>query len=240
MAAVERLQKILAGAGITSRRKAEELIRQGRVAVNGRVVTELGTKADPERDHIKLDGRLVGRARRKVYWLVNKPKGVICSVTDPQGRRTINDLLRSSERVFPVGRLDYNSEGLIILTNDGDLARAVAAAGENYPKVYHVKVRAIPARAQLDRLRAGIRLADGTQFGRARVRVLRQAAHAWLEVTLTEGKNREIRRMFEAIGHPVLKLKRVGIAFLTAAGLPIGRCRRLTAGEVLRLRTLVQ
>ncbi|MFH1573666.1 MAG: pseudouridine synthase, partial [Acidobacteriota bacterium] len=216
MPAAVRLQKILAEAGLASRRRAEVLIRQGRVSVNGRVVTELGTRADPERDHIKVDGRLLRRpSRKKVYWLLNKPRGVISTVSDPQGRVTVRDLIRCRERIYPVGRLDYNSEGLIILTNDGDLAKLISAAGSTFPKVYHVKVRSVPDPGDLDRLRAGLRLPDGTTFAGARIRVLRQGLHAWLEVTLTQGKNREIRKMFSAIGHPVAKLKRKRIGFLT-------------------------
>jgi pseudouridine synthase len=234
----ERLQKIIAAAGIASRRKAELLIKEGRVSVNGHVVTTLGAKADASRDHIKVNGKLIRPAARKVYVLLNKPKGVICTGADPQGRSKVTDLVKVKERLYPVGRLDYNTEGLILLTNDGEFAKIVASAGEAFAKVYHVKVRGIPDESVLSRLRAGYRLPDGTQLAPSKIRVLREARHAWLEVTLTQGKNREIRRMFEAVDHPVLKLCRTRIGFLTGEKLPIGYSRFLTPREVARVLRL--
>lgn len=238
MARTERLQKILAAAGIASRRKCESYIRQGRVSLNGRVVTELGVKADPERDHIKVDGRRIRPPGPKIYLLLNKPRGVISAVSDPHGRTTVRDLVRAGGRIFHVGRLDCQSEGLILLTNDGELARIVGDGGERFPRVYHVKVRGVPDGHDLERVRAGVRLADGTQAAAARLKLLRSGANSWLEVTLTEGKNREIRKMFEAVGHPVVKLRRKRIGFLTDRGLAPGSYRPLSPEEVAEIYRL--
>jgi len=228
----ERLQKILAAAGIASRRQAEELIRAGRVSVNGRVVAQLGAKADASHDHIKVDGKLLGPPARKVYVLLNKPRGVISTVADMRGRVKVTDLVKVKGKLFPVGRLDCNTEGLILLTNDGEFARIVASAGDTFPKVYQVKVRGIPDEAALKRLRCGLRLPDGTQLAPCRIRMLRRDRHAWLEVTLAQGVNREIRRMFDSVGHPVSKLRRTRIGMFTEAGLPVGCSRQLTPQEV--------
>jgi 23S rRNA pseudouridine2605 synthase len=235
MAKEERLQKLIAAAGFSSRRGAEVLIAQGRVSVNGRVVTELGTKADPEHDSIKVDGRPVRRPQSSLYILLNKPRGVICTLSDPQGRTRVTDLVKVRGRVYPVGRLDYNTEGLILLTNDGSFARTVSSAGEHVPKVYEVKVKSTPAEDDLERLRQGVRLRDGTRYGACRITRLREGNHTWLEVTLTQGKNLQIRKMFESIGCPVLKLRRRRIGFLTDEGLPVGRYRILSSAEVERL-----
>jgi len=232
MEKLERLQKILAAAGIASRRQAEELIRAGRVSVNGRTMAQLGAKADAVRDHIKIDGKLLGPPARKAYLLLNKPRGVICTVADTQGRVKVTDLVRVKGKVFPVGRLDYNTEGLILLTNDGEFARIVSAAGNAFPRVYQVKVRGVPDDSALKRLRCGLRLPDGIQLAPCKIRTLRRDRHAWLEVTLVQGINREIRRMFEAIGHPVTKLRRTRIGIFTEAGLPVGCSRRLTPEEI--------
>ncbi len=231
----ERLQKIIAAAGIASRRKAELLIAAGRVTVNGQVVTRLGTLANAQQDHIKVDGKLLRSSAHKQYVLLNKPKGVISTVVDPLGRTKVTDFVRSKEKLFPVGRLDYNTEGIILLTNDGEFSKIVADAGDAFPKVYHVKVRGIPEESVLNRLRAGLRLPDGTRLAPSKIRVLREDKHAWLEVTLTQGKNREIRRMFAAVQHPVSKLRRTRIGFFTAAALPVGSSRLLTAQEVARV-----
>lgn len=231
----ERLQKILAAAGVASRRTCELYIRQGRVSVNGRVVTEMGVKADPERDHIKIDGRRIRPPGPKIYLLLNKPKGVIAAVSDPRGRTTVRDLVKAKGRIFHVGRLDCQSEGLLLLTNDGELARIVGDGGERFPRVYHVKVRGVPDEHDLERVRAGVRLPDGAQVAAARLKLLRSGANSWLEVTLTEGKNREIRRMFEAVGHPVVKLRRKRIGFLTDRGLAPGSYRPLSPEEVAEI-----
>jgi 23S rRNA pseudouridine2605 synthase len=195
----------------------------------------MGTKADPGRDHIRVDGTLVRPAGRKIYLLLNKPRGVISSVTDPLGRVTVTDLVKSKGRIFHVGRLDYNSEGLIILTNDGELARIMSRAGGVFPKVYHVKVRSVPDDVDLNRLRAGIRLPDGTRLTGAQIELIRRGRNTWFEVILVQGKNQQIRRMFAAIGHPVAKLQRRRIGFLTDRGLPVGSYRCLTPEEVTQI-----
>jgi 23S rRNA pseudouridine2605 synthase len=195
----------------------------------------MGTKADPGRDHIRVDGRLIHAAGRKVYLLMNKPRGVISSVTDPRGRVTVTDLVKAKGRIFHVGRLDYNSEGLIILTNDGELARIMSAAGGVFPKVYHVKVRSVPGDADLNRLRAGIQLPDGAFLKGARIELIRSSRNCWFEVTLTQGKNQQLRRMFAAIGHPVVRLQRKRIGFLTDRGLPVGSYRSLSPEEIAHI-----
>ncbi len=234
----ERLQKIISTAGVASRRKAELLIRQGRVTVNGRVITELGSKAVPGRDHVKVDGKLIRRPPGRVYILLNKPRQVMSTVSDPKGRAIVTDFVPQGERVYPVGRLDYNTEGLILLTNDGEFARIVGSAGEHIPKVYHVKVRATPADGALAKLREGIRLPGGPKLAACGIRTLRAGNNSWYEVTLTQGKNRQIREMFQAVGNPVMKLRRVRIGFLTDHGLDVGHFRFLAPGEVERLSKL--
>ena len=229
------MQKIIASAGLASRRKAEILIRQGRVTVNGQVVSHLGAKANPERDHIKVDGKRIREPGRKIYILLNKPKRVICSVTDPAGRTKVIDLVAVKEKIYPVGRLDYNTEGLILLTNDGDFSRIVMAAGKHVSKVYQVKVRSTPEKYALDRLRNGMNL-KGIRLAPCKIVPIREGTNSWYEVTLTQGKNRQIRDMFEAIGHPAVKLRRVRIGFLTDYGLPVGQYRHLSRGEVERIK----
>ena len=231
----ERLQKIIAAAGIASRRKAELLIQEGRVAVNGQVVTQPGAKADPENDSIRVDGRRVrSEATKKVYLLLNKPRQVMSTVEDPQGRVKVTDLVPAHRRIFPVGRLDYNTEGLILLTNDGDFAKIVSSAGKRFPKVYHVKVRANLDAHTLAMLRDGTRL-NGVKLAPCDIEPIKEGANSWYEVTLTQGKNRQIRDMFEAAGHPVQKLRRVRIGFLTNRGLPVGKYRALKQEEVKRI-----
>jgi 23S rRNA pseudouridine2605 synthase len=198
-------------------------------------VTELGTKADPARDHIKIDGKALRKFPEKVYVLLNKPRQVISTVEDPQGRIKVTDLVQARSRIYPVGRLDYNTEGLILLTNDGEFSRIVSSAGAHLPKVYHIKVRSVPDDGALKRLRAGIRLKDGTRLEKCRIIPLKEGNNSWFEVTLTQGKNRQIRNMFEETGHRVMKLKRVRIGFLTDEKLPLGHYRVLSAGEVERI-----
>lgn len=239
----ERLQKILAAAGVCSRRKAEELILAGRVQVNGHVVTELGTKADASRDHIRVDGKLLHGAERLRYYVLNKPKGYVTTVSDPQGRPTVMQLIRSGERVFPVGRLDYASEGLLLMTNDGALANALTRASAAVEKVYLVKVSGKPPESALDQLRSGIiieRGRPGSGEGRvktapARVSLFRDAENPWYELTLIEGRNREIRKMFEEIGHHVEKIRRIGYGPLVLDVEP-GESRELSESEVEKLR----
>jgi pseudouridine synthase len=232
----ERLQKIIAAAGLTSRRKAERLIVEGRVRVNGKLVEELGSKADPERDDIKVDGKLLRPLRGHVYLLLNKPPGYVSTVSDPQGRRTVVSLLHGvKERVYPVGRLDYYSSGLLLLTNDGNLANFLMSHSSQVPRTYHVKVEGQPPPADLARLGQGIVL-DGRPTAPSRVRPLENRGKPWYEMTLVEGRYHQVRRMFERIGFPVVKLKRVRIAFLTDQGLKPGQFRHLTPAEIKRLR----
>jgi 23S rRNA pseudouridine2605 synthase len=235
----ERLQKIIAGAGIASRRAAEEMIVRGEVTVNGERVTELGTKADAERDHIKVRGKLISplQQRPKKYYLVNKLKGYVSSAADPQGRPLVAHLLPPSARrgLHPVGRLDFNTEGLIILTNDGDLTKLVTQGGR-VAKVYHVKVKGSPDASQIERLRRGIKLGESTTSP-AEIALLEKTSeggNCWFEVTLREGKNQQIRRMFDSIGHSVSKLKRIRIGHLSAEALAPGGYRELTLAEVKR------
>jgi len=235
----ERLQKIIAAAGITSRRKAEELILQGRVMVNGRVVTQLGSKADLERDHIRVDGRLLRPAHRRIYLLLNKPVGYVSTVSDPQRRPTVISLVVRGgikERVYPVGRLDYRSSGLMLLTNDGELANFLMSPASGVPRTYHVKLEERPDPAGLQKLAEGIVL-DGRRTAPCQVRSLADRENPWYEITLVEGRYHQVRRMFERIGRPVVKLKRVQIAFLTDRDLAPGHFRHLSAAEVERLKT---
>lgn len=235
----ERLQKLLARAGLASRRGAEEYLRQGRVTVNG-AVAGLGDKADPAHDAIKVDGRLLRLPAGNRYLLLNKPRGYLVTRSDPEGRPTVYDLLpqRASRGLFPVGRLDFHSEGLLLLTDDGDLAQRIAHPRHGCSKLYRVRVRGRPDRAALDRLRAGI-VIERKRTAPARIRTLRGPAgepNAWLEVELGEGRSRQIREMFFRVGHPVKRLKRIAIGSLRDATLPPGGVRELTPREVARLR----
>jgi pseudouridine synthase len=231
----ERLRKILAHAGIASRRRAEQLIAEGRVRVNGHVIREMGTQADPRADTITVDGRRIPKAGRPTYVLLNKPPRVMSTADDPEGRTTVLDLVDGAGRgrLYPVGRLDFASEGLLILTNDGELTRFMTRAGKA-PKVYRVKVRGVPPEERLARLRRGMRV-EGETFAGCSVRQVSGEANAWLEITLEEGHNRQIRRMLEAIGHPVVRLRRTRIGFLTAGDLRPGQWRHLTPTEVAEL-----
>jgi 23S rRNA pseudouridine2605 synthase len=238
---LERLQKIISAAGVASRRKAEELISAGHVQVNGQVVSELGTKADAETDHIRVNGKLLQGAQRHVYLLLNKPKGYVTTMSDPEKRPTVMDLIRGVKgRVYPVGRLDYASEGLLLLTNDGALAHRLMKAASHVAKTYLVKVAGTPKEEALAKLRAGVSIAtdDGKRVrtGAAEVRIVKQAANPWYEITLIEGRNRQIRRMFEVVGHHVEKIKRVRYGPLTL-DVPPGKFRQLTTKEVDRLQT---
>jgi 23S rRNA pseudouridine2605 synthase len=266
---MERLQKIMAGRGIASRRKAEEMIAAGRVTLNGIVVTEQGTKADPERDEICVDGQRLRKAQRLVYFLLNKPKGYVTTVSDPAGRPTVMDLLpRSVGRVYPVGRLDYASEGLLLMTNDGALAQKLMKAGSHVPKRYWVKVSGKPGEKAIAKLRRGITivLEDGRRVktSPAKIRLVEdgakesglsaslgtnewpleargkqgasgERANPWYEVTLIEGRNRQIRRMFGRVGHHVEKIKRVQLGPLVL-DVEAGKFRELTEREVMELK----
>ena len=236
----ERLQKIIAAAGIASRRHAEEMIAAGEVTVNGKVVTAPGTKADPERDHIKVRGRLINprlQARGKVYVLLNKPRGYLTSLADPEGRPLVTELLpQSLGRLHPVGRLDFNTEGLLLLTNDGEFTNFITSARNRVTKVYEVKVKGIPPESAIERLRRGIVLDDGVRTAPAEIKGTGESeTNSWFEVVLHEGRNQQIRRMFDAIGHSVLKLRRAQIGFLRDERLAPKEWRRLTPAEVARL-----
>jgi 23S rRNA pseudouridine2605 synthase len=227
----ERLQKILARAGVASRRAAEAAIASGRVSVNGQTITTPGTKADATRDDIRLDGVRVQAPAASVYLVLNKPKGVVSTRQDPEGRPTVMELVPPVPGLFPVGRLDVTTEGLLILTNDGAFAERVAHPRYEVPRVYHAKVHRVPDDQTLDRLRRGVTV-DGDRLTVDRVRVLEAGNNAWVELTLHEGKNHEVRRLLEAVGHPVSKLRRVGLGPLTARGLKPGQFRELTPAEV--------
>lgn len=232
----QRIQKILAQMGVASRRKAEGLIKEGRVTVNGRIAV-LGMKADIGRDYIKVDGRLLTRPEPKIYLMFNKPVGVVTSLYDPQGRPTIKDFLKGIKyRVFPVGRLDYDSEGLLLLTNDGDFAHSILHPSKKVSKTYVVKVKGVIMDEAIEKLRKGIRLEDGMTMP-AKVRKVRDTENnSWLEITIYEGRKRQIRRMTEKVGHPVIRLKRIAINGVRLGNLGIGKIRPLTKNEIDRLK----
>ena len=242
----ERLQKIIAAAGIASRRKAEDLITSGRVVVNGQVVTELGSKADSETDHIRVDGKLLQGPERFTYVMLNKPKGYVTTVSDDKKRPTVMDLLQNAKgqkvkgRVYPVGRLDWASEGLILMTNDGALANGLMKAASNVAKVYVVKVAGQPDETKLDKLRRGVSIAEKggrrVRTAPAKIRLVREGDNPWLEVTIIEGRNRQVRKMFEEVGHHVEKIRRVQYGPL-ALDVPPGDFRNLTLLEVAKLKS---
>ncbi|MFD2672853.1 pseudouridine synthase [Marinicrinis sediminis] len=237
---MERLQKVLAHAGVASRRKCEELITAGKVEVNEEVVTELGVKVDPDVDEIKVNGRPI-RKEEKVYILLNKPKAVISSVTDPAGRQVVTDYLKGiKQRVYPVGRLDYDTEGLLLLTNDGEFANMLLHPKHGIDKTYHATVKGIPHGNVLDKLRKGIKLEDG-MTAPAEVEyydVNPEMNKSVISVTIHEGRNRQVRRMFDAIHYPLSKLKRVKFGFLTLQGVRRGKFRYLTKSEVKEMKDL--
>ncbi|MDR3745307.1 MAG: pseudouridine synthase [Acidobacteriaceae bacterium] len=250
----ERLQKILAAAGVASRRKAEEIILAGRVQVNGKIVSELGTKHDPTRDHIRVDGKLLKGPEQQRYYMLNKPRGYVTTLNDPERRPTVMDLMEKPKagphgdrvRLYPVGRLDYLSEGLLLMTNDGELANALSKAAAGVEKTYLVKVSGVPPAAGLEQIRRGIVIdrgrLDEVRAGRrdrivtapARVELVRGGDNPWYEVTLTEGRNRQLRKMFEEIGNHVEKIRRIGYGALRL-DVPPGEFRELTPGEVMAL-----
>ena len=237
----ERLQKIISAAGIASRRKAEELITAGRVQVNGQPVTELGTKADPEQDHIRVDGKLLQAPERLSYYVLNKPKGYVTTVSDEKSRPTVMDLVRQiKDRVYPVGRLDWASEGLLLLTNDGALANSLMKAASHVPKTYVVKVAGQPEEAKLGKLRLGVSIAEKggrrVRTAPAQIKLIKEGDNPWLEVTIIEGRNRQVRKMFEEVGHHVEKIRRVRYGPLTL-DVPTGEFRSLTLEEVAKLKT---
>ncbi|MBX3331543.1 MAG: rRNA pseudouridine synthase [Nitrospira sp.] len=235
-----RLQKLIASTGLSSRRKAEMLIASGRVSVNGKIVTELGTKVDPARDHVKVDGKHLTSAQPFVYLMLNKPKNVMSTLEDPGGRTTVKHFLRGvSVRVFPVGRLDFDSEGLMLLTNNGELAQALLHPRYHVPKTYLIKVKGVLKDEEIVRLERGVRLEDGMTSPAHVKKVRKVEANSWLEITIREGRKHQVKRMLDAVGHPVLKLLRVRMGPLSLGNLEPGEFRFLTDREANALRELV-
>jgi 23S rRNA pseudouridine2605 synthase len=238
--AEERLQKILSQAGVASRRHAEQLITAGRVTVNGAVISELGSKADIDRDHIKVDGRLIHAPKRMVYIALHKPDSSVTTVSDPEGRPTVMDMLRGvKERVYPVGRLDYHSEGLLLFTNDGELANAVMSASTHLEKTYLVKANGKLTVEQEERFRRGVPL-SGRRTLPAGLKLVREAQNPWYEVRLVEGRNNQIRMMFKHFGLLVEKLKRVRIGPIDLGPIKPGQFRHLEEDEVKKLKRAIQ
>jgi 23S rRNA pseudouridine2605 synthase len=234
-----RLQKVIADSGLASRRKAEELIAQGRVTVNGQVVCELGTKVDPEKDHVKVDGRHLKPAPPQTFIMLNKPKNVVSTMSDPGGRSTIADLLPGVRmRVFPVGRLDFDSEGLMLLTNDGELAQRLLHPRHHVPKTYLIKVKGMLDGEDIEVLQKGVMLDDSCTGPAIVKKVGKAIENSWLEVTIFEGRKHQVKRMLEAVGHPVLKLKRVRFGPIALGDLPTGHYRYLTDREANSLRAV--
>lgn len=233
---MERIQKILAHGGVASRRAAEALIEAGRVRVNGRVVTELGAKADPRKDRVEVDGKRVV-AEELVYIVLHKPRGVVSTMSDPEGRPSVKELLANAgARVYPVGRLDFATSGVLLATNDGELADGLLHPRKTVPKTYVLKVKGVMSAADLERWRKGVRLEDGMTLP-AEAKVLRhEGDKTWLELTIREGRNQQIRRMGEATGFPVMRLARVAFAEVSAEGLAPGRWRHLTRDELVALK----
>lgn len=229
----ERLQKIIAMAGISSRRAAEKLILEGRVSVNGKTVRQLGVRADPQRDEIRVNGKLISFENNKVYVVMHKPRGYVTTMRDPQNRPVVTDLLNDiPERVYPVGRLDYDSEGLLILTNDGQFAHRIQHPRFGLPKTYHVKIEGHLARREIQSLLKGIQLPDG-MFCPRDLRVFKvNVKSSWLSLTITEGRNRVIKRAFESIGHSVRRLIRISIGTIHLGNLKAGMYRHLTKKEI--------
>lgn len=236
----ERLQKLLSRAGVASRRHAEGIIAEGRVTVNGKIITELGTKADLDRDHVKVDGKLLRAPKDLVYIALNKPKGYVTTAFDPEGRQTVMELVRGLRaRVYPVGRLDFNSEGLLLFTNDGDLANGITSAKNKIEKTYMVKANGALTEDQEEQFRQGIFLL-GRRTAPAFLKLVRRADNPWYEVRLIEGRQNQIRLMFRHFGRLVEKLKRVRIGFLELGPVKPGEFRHLTPREVERFRKLLK
>jgi 23S rRNA pseudouridine2605 synthase len=238
--AEERLQKILSQAGVASRRQAEKYIVDGRVTVNGEIVTELGSKADLERDHIKVDGRLIHAPKHQVYLALHKPNNTVTTVSDPQHRATVMDLIHGvKERVYPVGRLDYHSEGLLLLTNDGELANAIMSASTHLAKTYLVKANGALTTEQEQKFRQGVPL-SGRRTMPAGLKMIHEAENPWYEVRLYEGRNNQIRLMFKHFGRLVEKLRRVRIGPIELGALKPGEFRHLSAEELHKLKRALQ
>jgi len=235
----ERLQKILAKAGISSRRTAEHLITKGHISINGKIIRTLGIKADIERDEIVVDGQPIKRYQPKIYLMLNKPQGFVTTLKDPKGRPTISHLIKDiGVRVFPVGRLDYDAEGLLVLTNDGALCYVLQHPKYKVLKTYHVKVKGIPSSFAITKLKKGIPL-DGRMTLPAKIKKISETKrNAWLEIAITEGRRRQIKRMCQLVGYPVLRLKRVRFGSLRLGSLPPGAHRYLNSQEIQRLRAV--
>jgi 23S rRNA pseudouridine2605 synthase len=234
----ERLQKLIAAAGLASRREAERWISAGRVTVNGRVAA-LGDQADPGRDRVAVDGRPLRSEEQKITLMLNKPVGYVTTARDPQGRKVVMELVRDiPARLFSVGRLDINTEGLLLLTNDGDLAARLSHPSHEVAKTYLVRIRGRLTDDERRRLEQGLQLEDGPTAPARVEKVRSSGSHTWLEMTITEGRNRQVRRMCEAVGHPVSRLKRIRMGFLDLGELRSGQHRLLTSGEVRRLKSL--
>ncbi|MBV8817219.1 MAG: rRNA pseudouridine synthase [Acidobacteriaceae bacterium] len=236
----ERLQKILAQAGVASRRKAEEMITAGLVTVNGKVITELGSKADLETDHIKVNGKRLHAPDRLLYFVLNKPKACVTTMDDPEGRPTVMDLVRGVKgRIFPVGRLDYQTEGLLLLTNDGEFANRITSPKFHVPKTYVAKIKGHLTPEQEEQFRNGISL-SGRRTAPAGLKLIRDAENPWYEVTLVEGRQNQIRLMFKHFGHLVEKLKRVKVGFLALGPVRPGEMRPLTSAELAKFRRVLK
>jgi len=236
-----RLQKLIAGTGLASRRKAEALISAGRVTVNGRVMTELGTKVDPDRDHVKVDGKHLSSVQPYVYLLLNKPKYVMSTLDDPGGRPTVKDFLQGVKvRVFPVGRLDFDSEGLMLLTNNGGLAQALLHPRYHVPKTYRIKVKGVLTDGEIRELEHGVKLVDGMTSPAQVKKVKKVEQNSWLEMTIREGRKHQVKRMLGTVGHPVLKLIRVKMGTLVLGDLEPGEYRFLEDHEANALRNLIE
>jgi pseudouridine synthase len=237
----ERLQKILARAGVASRRAAEDYIRQKRVTVNGQVVSELGTKADPEHDDIRVDGERLQPKAAPIYLALNKPRGYVTTLADPQRRPTVADLVRGFPRLFPVGRLDYDADGLIIMTNDGELAQLLTHPRYGIRKTYRVQVKGVPTPHKLERLEKGVRIEGGGPVKAHGVRLLTaEDDRGVIELSISQGRHHQVKRMLMAVGHPVRRLTRVAIGPVSLGRLQPGTHRRLTAAEVASLRAAAQ
>ena len=234
----ERLQKILAQAGIGSRRKVEEFIRQGKVSIDGRVVTEMGLKLDAQQHRIQFEGRVIGQAEEKIYLLLNKPRGYLTTLDDPQGRPIVTDLLPEiKERLFPVGRLDFETEGALLLTNDGELAQRVIHPSFEVNKTYVATISGQPGRRELAMLAQGV-MVEGKKTWPAQLKVLASGgANSTIEIIIHEGRKRQVRKMFAAIGYPVLHLRRVAYGNLQLGRLPLGKYRRLSKKDINQLFT---
>ena len=233
---MERLQKIIANSGFCSRRKAEEYIQNRKVKVNGEVISELGYKASYE-DYIEVNGTPINKKEEKVYYLLNKPRGVVTTASDDKGRKTVVDLIKTDKRIYPVGRLDYDTTGIILLTNDGDLTNILTHPKNEIEKVYVAKINGIITKEELKRLCSGV-IIDGFKTSKAKAKILKidkKTNSSVVELIIHEGKNHQVKKMFEAIGYQVLKLKRESIAFLTLDGVKAGSYRELSVKEVKKL-----